>query len=157
MKIDEDDPLQLDEATMEQLLQDEQAKITNENILFRQSNPILNKLLNEPEVPKNRVIAHNEKDKKIISHIDYIVQSIANSIEENEPELILEILSKTSFNIANVYLYFSDKEKFKYLLFTDMEDYILRNMRSSEYYDNVLRTKGEELVEERERFLNIDY
>lgn len=41
-------------------------------------------------------------------------------------------------------------------MFTDMEDYILKNMRKSEYYKDLLKIKGKEVIEERESFLMIE-
>ncbi len=159
-KVNEDDfPLLLDEATMEMLLHDEHQVKNNitANFINKKNNLSLDKFLKQPEVPINRVIAPNEKEKNIFNDIDFIIQSISSTFDEKDNDSILEILKKTSFNIENTVLYFSDKDEYKYLLFTDMEDYIIKNMKNSEQYDQVLNTKGPELVEERERFLNIDF
>ncbi len=155
----EDDPLLLDDATMEMLLQDEQKK--KGHVIMTKDAP----------VTKNRVIFPNEKDKTLFYDIDNIVQSVQNHFnapvsnsfssqesqqEQFNKEEILDILKRTSFNIENTYLFLKDHENYKFFLFTDMEDYIIRNMRKSDYYKDLVKLKGRELVEERERFLMVD-
>jgi hypothetical protein len=157
----EDDPLLLDDDTMAMLLQDEQKK-KGHTITPKDSTPVI----------KNRVIFPNEKDKLLFFDMDHIVQSIQSYFnlprmnssfssddshqEHLTKEEIMEILKRTSFNIENAYLYFSERDTYKYLLFSDMEDYIIKNMRKSDYYRDLVEIKGKELVEERERFLMIE-
>ena len=143
------------------LIQDEQKK-KGHTITPKDSTPVI----------KNRVIFPNDKDKVLFFDIDYIIhgiQTYLNSSRMNSSfssddshqehltkEEIMEILKRTSFNIENTYLYFNDRNTYKYLLFSDMEDYIIKNMRKTDYYKDLVEIKGKELVEERERFLVID-
>lgn len=160
----EDAPLLLDDATMEMLLLEKEEMI-KPNPLHRvsvmKSNINLESMLKISEFPKNRVIIPNDRDKLLYNDLDSIIRTLKVSFirefrNEIENEQILEILKKTSFSIENTYLYLSNPEEFKYLLFSDMEDYIIRNLRNSEYFAQVVDSKGADLVEERERFLNIE-
>jgi len=42
------------------------------------------------------------------------------------------------------------------LSFTDADDYILINMKNTEYYNQLVSIKGKENVEKRRLFLNLD-
>lgn len=41
------------------------------------------------------------------------------------------------------------------LRYLELEDYILKHMKGSAYYEELVKLKGEESLKERERFLNI--
>jgi hypothetical protein len=42
------------------------------------------------------------------------------------------------------------------LCFTDVEDYIIKNMKESQYFTDLIEKKGKQQVEEREKFLNLN-
>ncbi len=123
--------------------------------LFRDDKNIVSKS-KDSQIIRNRVVIPNERDKNLFSDIDNILNVLKLHFPEMENLEILEILKSTSFNIANAFLFLKDNEKNKNLLFTDMEDYIIKNMRKSDYYNELVKNKSRELVEEREKFLLIE-
>jgi len=146
----EDDPVLIDDATMELILQEENSKRAT--------------LIKTKETPvsRNKVIVANEKDKHQFEEIDEIIKSIQENFfrtknVELDKEYILEVLKMHSFNIVNTYLYLSSPEKRKDFCFTDVDDYIIKNMRNSEYYKDLISKKGKQTVYEREKFLMIDF
>ena len=63
------------------------------------------------------------------------------------------MLVANSMNIGRTYLSLNDpKEKVK-LTFSSIDDNVILNMKGSEQYENLVKEKGKELVEEREEFL----
>jgi hypothetical protein len=57
-------------------------------------------------------------------------------------------------NIGRTYLALTDKTDKEQLPFTTIDDNILMNMKDSEQYQELLRSKGEALVKERQHYLN---
>lgn len=70
---------------------------------------------------------------------------------------IYQTLYETSGNINYTYLVLLNKEKHDNFMFIHTDDYILRNLRESKYYHELVKNKGEDMVKERERFLEINY
>ncbi len=146
----EDDPLLIDDATMELILQQENSK---------RATLIKTK---EVTVSRNKVIVANEKDKRQFEQIDEIIRSIQESFSRTknndlDKEYILEVLKMHSFNIVNTYLYLCYPDERKDICFTDVDDYIIKNMKHSDYYKDMILKKGRQTVFERERFLMIEY
>ena len=57
-----------------------------------------------------------------------------------------------SFILFNFFFYFNILD----LGFTDIDDYILINMRHSEFYNKLVINKGIENIEKRSAFLNLN-
>ena len=146
----EDDPVLIDDATMELILQEENSKRAT--------------LIKTKEIPvsRNKVIVANEKDKRQFEEIDEIIKSIQESFLRTknvdlDKEYILEVLKMHSFNIVSSYLYLCSPEDRRDFCFTDVDDYIIKNMKNSEYYKDMIAKKGKQTVNEREKFLMIEY
>ncbi len=175
----EDDPMLLDDDTVAMLLLGNNVNNSSNNVnnvnnvnnssnnpavdtnrihMEFKSNPQYNKFFaQKADEYTNRVVVPNERDKNTFTDIDNILKQIHSIFrDEYQSEYIHEVLNKTSFNIQNTFLYLSDRDEFKYLLFNDMEDYIIKNMRSSDCFVQVINIKGEELVDERKRYLGVD-
>lgn len=121
-------------------------------------------LIKTKEIPvsRNKVIVANEKDKRHFEEIDEIIKSIQESFfrtknVELDKAYILEVLKMHSFNIVNSYLYLTSPHNLKDLCFTDVDDYIIKNMKNSEYYEDMIAKKGKQTVYEREKFLMIEH
>jgi hypothetical protein len=145
----EDDPLLLDDMTMELILQEENTKKTT--------------LINNKEAPvmRNKVIIASEKDKRHFNDIEDIIKSIQESFQRTQNkelthENVLDALKINSFNIVNTFLYLCNPEEYNHLCFNDVDDYIIKNMKNSDYYKDMVYNKGMELIKEREKFLMID-
>lgn len=144
----------LDEEDLEMLMEREKDNNTviNKNGKNRHTmilSPMKFQFFNEPIIPPN------EKDKRIVKDIDIIIDSIKETFKNHSNDAILDALKMNSFNITNTYFFLSNPQEFKDLCFTDVDDYIIKNMKSSSYYNEIVENKGKELVKERENFLMI--
>ena len=56
-------------------------------------------------------------------------------------------------NIKNAYLYLMDNEKYEKYFFYQTDDYVIKHLKNKNYYSTLIQKKGEEYVNEREKFL----
>ena len=56
-------------------------------------------------------------------------------------------------NIKNAYLYLMDNEKYEKYFFYQTDDYVIKHLKNKHYYSTLIQKKGEDYVNEREKFL----
>ena len=98
-------------------------------------------------------IIKEEKEKK---PLEEIIEVFHKQFETKSKEDIYQALYKTSCNIKNAYLFLLDPEKYENLAFIGTDDYIIQNLKGKQYYEQLVASKGKELISEREQFLNIN-
>ena len=94
-----------------------------------------------------------EVDPKILKLDDLINQLM--KITKFSREEVFRALYGTSGNIKHAYLYLMDNIKYDKYYFLDTDDYIIKNLRTKNYFKELMDKKGEELIKEREIFLGI--
>ena len=125
---------------------------------------VINKLANEDtskfnylqqftEDEKRKLLTINEDDKFIFKSIDNVLDGLCNEFPNLTREYVLDMLVSNSMNIARTYLSLSNPENKKIYSFTQSDDNIILKMKDSEQYQNLIKEKGKELVDEREEFL----
>ena len=105
----------------------------------------------------------NEKKHKIQelikdeqdSYFFEIILTLHNFFPKKKFDDVKNALYKTSGNIQNAYLYLTNEDKYENLAFVGTDDYIIKNLRDKPYYKQLIESKGEESVKEREKFLGI--
>lgn len=107
------------------------------------------------KIKKENIINSESKQEKDIT-LDDIIKIFMNEFKEHTKEEIYQILYKTSCNVKKAYLNLSNPDKYDYMLFENTDDYILQNLRNKPYYKQLIESKGEENVKEREEFLNLN-
>ena len=107
------------------------------------------------KIKKENIINSESKQEKEIT-LDDIIKIFMNEFKEHTKEEIYQILYKTSCNVKKAYLNLSNPDKYDYMLFENTDDYILQNLRNKPYYKQLIESKGEENVKEREAFLNLN-
>ena len=108
------------------------------------------------KVKKVEVKEESEKeevDPKILKLDDLINQLM--KITKFSREEVFRALYGTSGNIKHAYLYLMDNIKYDKYYFLDTDDYIIKNLRTKNYFKELMDKKGEELIKEREIFLGI--
>ena len=88
--------------------------------------------------------------------LEEIIEVFHKQFENKTKEDIYQALYKTSCNIKNAYLFLLDPEKYENLAFIGTDDYIIQNLKGKQYYEQLVASKGKELISEREQFLNIN-
>ena len=105
------------------------------------------------EEEKKKLLQINEDDKFVFKVIDNVVDELCKEFKQYTRDYIFDMLVANSMNIGRTYLSLNDpKEKAK-LTFSSIDDNVILNMKGSEQYENLVKEKGNELVEEREEFL----
>ena len=62
-------------------------------------------------------------------------------------------LQGCSGNIKNAYLYLMDNEKYEKYFFYQSDDYVIKFLKNKHYYTKLIQQKGEDYVNEREKFI----
>ena len=122
-------------------------------------------------VPKEETQTEREKKEKKIK--DKKEEQEESEKEYVEPKLlemgsILDILMKLTKctreeafrallgctgNIKNAYLYLIDNDKYEKYFFYQTDDYVIKHLKNKHYYSNLINKKGEDRVNEREKFI----
>jgi len=74
-------------------------------------------------------------------------------ITNRSREEVFRALQGCTGNIKYAYLYLMDSTKYEKYFFYQTDDYIIKNLKNKHYYLQLLNTKGEDYVKEREKFL----
>ena len=101
--------------------------------------------------PKIQELIKDEQD----SYFFEIILTLHNFFPKKKFDDVKNALYKTSGNIQNAYLYLTNEDKYENLAFVGTDDYIIKNLRDKPYYKQLIESKGEESVIEREKFLGI--
>jgi len=101
--------------------------------------------------PKIQELIKDEED----SYFFEIILTLHNFFPKKKFDDVKNALYKTSGNIQNAYLYLTNEDKYENLAFVGTDDYIIKNLRDKPYYKQLIESKGEESVKEREKFLGI--
>ena len=56
-------------------------------------------------------------------------------------------------NIKNAYLYLMDNDKYEKYFFYHTDDYVIKHLKNKHYYTILINKKGEDIVNEREKFI----
>lgn len=148
-------PLQIDDEALNTLLQEDDHTTTNNNKEFNHLYKTIPRKDNFPN-SKWRGLITSEKDKAIFNDIDNIVAEFSLFFPNHTEQEILKALKNNSFDISLTYLYLSDPTEFEYLTFTDVDDYVVKNMKNSDHYQRLIEEKGEYVVQERIKFFNLE-
>jgi hypothetical protein len=105
---------------------------------------------------KSQAMITNESERKTFNEIDSIVEVLCQTFPKNSKDDIINALKITSFNIANAYFYLTNPKDFASFAFTDVDDYVIKNMKGSDHYQQLFLEKGEDVVKARLKFLNIE-
>ena len=112
-------------------------------------------------IPKNKILIQNKNYalytmdayQNEFKRIDEIVKVISGCLPNSQKEDILRKLHLTSFNLPQTFYELKYPQSKKYI-FTETEDYIIRNMQGSDIYNELIKVKGEKNVLQRKRYLN---
>lgn len=117
----------------------------------------------------NKFIQISEKEKNTFDSIDEVLNVFSSQFPNLTRDQIVDIFKKNSFNLENSFLQLINPEKFEGIIFknlqlykiiekcfTEADDYIIQNLKETEYYEYLLDKKGESLVKMRHIFLNIE-
>ena len=112
-------------------------------------------------IPKNKILIQNKNYalytmdayQNEFKRIDEIVKVISGCLPNSQKEDILRKLHLTSFNLPHTFYELKYPQSKKYI-FTETEDYIIRNMQGSDIYNELIKVKGEKNVLQRKRYLN---
>lgn len=112
-------------------------------------------------IPKNIILIQNKNYalytmdayQNEFRRIDEIVKVISGCLPNSQKEDILKKLHLTSFNLPHTFYELKYPQSKKYI-FTETEDYIIRNMQGSDIYNELIKVKGEKNVLQRKRYLN---
>ena len=115
--------------------------------------PVRPKILKKKKVIEDTEESEKEVDPKMLK-LDDIINKIMK-ISKYSREEVFKAFYGTSGNIKNTYLYLMDKLKYEKYCFKETDDYIIKNMKEQKYFKELLESKGEELIKERETFLGI--
>jgi len=102
---------------------------------------------------KNEEEKKEEIDPNVLRLDEYINQLM--KITKYTREEIFKILYGTSGNVKYAYLYIKDSVKYGKYYFSSADDYVLQILKKKSYYKKLLEVKGEELLNERKKFLGI--
>ena len=109
--------------------------------------------LNEDE--KRKLMQINEDDKFLFKVIDNVIDELLKECgKQYTREYVFEMLCANSMNIGRTYLALTDKNDKEQLPFTTIDDNIIMNMKDSEQYQELMKSKGETLIKERQHYLN---
>jgi len=141
------------------ILEDYFKSINENNVkkIQKQKNLIGNKKQREnspkkqEKKPKIQELIKDEKD----SFFFEIILTLHNFFPKKKFDDVKNALYKTSGNIQNAYLFLTNEDKYENLAFVGTDDYIIKNLRDKPYYKQLIESKGEESVKEREKFLGI--
>lgn len=135
-------------------------KIQSNKKQNKNHNLIGNKKQREEETPKKEKQEKKPKIQELIkdekdSFFFEIILTLHNFFPKKKFDDVKNALYKTSGNIQNAYLFLTNEDKYENLAFVGTDDYIIKNLRDKPYYKQLIESKGEESVKEREKFLGI--
>ena len=96
-----------------------------------------------------------DKNKEEFKLITSAIKDVGQYFNNIPKEQILNILHSTSLNPGHAYLQLKYPEKANFD-FLESEDYIIKYMKNTSLYEELIYQKGEILIKERERYLNIN-
>ena len=130
-----------DNETKSKIEKGEDNKENKENKKIELKLPILVKSGEEEEI--NKMIDFDDVVNRMMK------------ISKFSREEVLIALYGTSFDIKKAFLYLKNNEKYDGDFFTKTDDYIIQNLRNKEYYEEMIKDRGIELIQQREKFLGI--
>lgn len=112
------------------------------------------KLLHQfTEEERKKLMQINEDDKFVFKVIDNVLDELCKEFTQFTRDYIFDILVANSMNIGRTYLSLTDQREKDKLTFTSLDDNIILTMKGGEQYNALVKSKGKELVDEREEFL----
>jgi hypothetical protein len=105
------------------------------------------------EDDKKRILSFNNEEKMMVKVIDNIINSLNAEFPNFNRKYIESILKASSMNIPLTYNCLKDRFLNKPELFDTADDAIILSMKGKMEYDQLLKSKGAEKVQEREDFL----
>lgn len=112
---------------------------------------------------ENRAIfKFSEEDKFLFNCLDRVVAELQREFKDYSKEFIVNALRMNTLNISQVYEflrkpYNSNTESKSFLnleiLFNSSDDHVIKFMKNTNFYKELVDSKGLALVEEREYFL----
>ena len=96
-----------------------------------------------------------DTNKEEFDLITSAIQDVGKYFNNVTKEQILNILNSTSLNPGHAYLQLKYPEKANFD-FLESEDYIIKYMKNTSLYEELIYQKGEILKKEKERYLNIN-
>ena len=128
-------------------------EIIKKKNIDKKSKPLKTKKRKKQIKPKNINKKNKSKDKedklKVIDDVVTKLIEITNQSYEN----VLEALIGCNADLKKTYLFLKNKEKYSNYFFDKNDDYIIKNLKKTKYYKELIDIKGEEEVKERYNFL----
>ena len=128
-------------------------KVNNKDENERRSSSSRPKIVKINKKPIEKEESEEEVEPKILKLNELVNQMM--KITKYNREQVFRALYGTSGNLKHAYLYLMDEIKYEKYFFYDTDDYIIKNLKSKNYFKDLLENKGEELIKEREKFLGI--
>ena len=111
-------------------------------------------------ISKEKVIENKDDPLELLRQLEErkedmneIISVFIQNFPKKKKDDVVSALYKTSGNLQHAYLYLLDPDKYDKYAFVNTDDYIIQNLKGKPYYDQLVSTKGIDLVKEREKFL----
>lgn len=114
------------------------------------------------ENSKNKLFIKNKEDKFMLKNLDELVNDLLLIFKDYSKDFIIDALKGNSMDIEQTYYFLKDPNPSNYFnnvfidrIFTELDDEILKNMKDTELYKNLVTRKGQGKIQERIDFLNL--
>lgn len=103
-----------------------------------------------------KLFRFTEEDKFVFNCVDNVVDVLCKECKDSSRDLALRALKVNTFNIPQTYEYLKkpnnpNNEKY---IFNDGDDHVIRYMKNTNFYRELVEAKTKENVENREYFLS---
>ena len=102
---------------------------------------------------RRRLMQINEEDKFVFKVIDTVLDELCGEFPQFTRDYIFDLLVSNSMNIGRTYLSLTAQHEKNKLCFTSLDDNVILTMKGSAQYLALIKSKGKDLVDERETFL----
>jgi hypothetical protein len=105
---------------------------------------------------KRKLFKFTEEDKFVFSCIDNIVDTISKEFKDIPKEFIINALKINTLNLSNTYEYLKKphNSQVEKLTYNSGDDHVLKYMKGTNFYKELLDIHGAESVADREYFLS---
>jgi hypothetical protein len=104
-----------------------------------------------------KLFKFTEEDKFVFSCFDDIIDTFGREFDEIPKEFIINALKINTLNIAQTYEFLKKPHRHPLIeksIFNSADDHVIRYMKHTPFYKELIEVHGEASVEDREYFLN---
>lgn len=101
-----------------------------------------------------RLFKFTEEDKFIFSCLDGIVESLQREFKEFNKDFIVQALKMNTLNLPQTYEYLKRPRHVEKNIYNSGDDHVLKYMRETGFYKELVDLHGKSSVEDREFFLS---